>query len=456
MLLSIVVIGIAQHGLFILAHEAAHYRLFANRARQRRRRAASSAWSAAISMCTYRVTHRLHHNNLYTEEDPDTAIHGGYPRGKAYLLQEAGCSDLARPERLEDLRLFLRRAGDQRRHEARDPAAGRHLAASCAPRRARDRLVGRGFHARRAAGRRSRPAAGAGCAMYAVLWLLPLVTVLQPILRLRAICEHGAVARPELAADRGAHQPHLGLDRQLAGPRGAVPAPRQLPPGAPPLPRGAALPPAARCTGCWWTRARCRRPRCAMSRLPGAWCSRTGGPVPDDRHPRSLQPARAAGRTTTCSTATGAARCAAVQRAASWTLAPLAALGRRSGSGADADARAAGQRPHAAAAHARPLRPPHRRGRVPSQLPRADGGGGRGRPARHALGRRAHRPHVQRAAGFMLFTELEPSVLCPISMTYAVTPALRGNAGRLRRLGSQARQPRLRPARSSPGATSPA
>lgn len=36
-------------------------------------------------------------------------------------------------------------------------------------------------------------------------------------------------------------------------------------------------------------------------------------------------------------------------------------------------------------------------------------------------------PHVQRAAGFMLFTELEPSILCPISMSYAATPALRGN-----------------------------
>ena len=36
-------------------------------------------------------------------------------------------------------------------------------------------------------------------------------------------------------------------------------------------------------------------------------------------------------------------------------------------------------------------------------------------------------PHVLRAAGFMLFTELEPSTLCPISMTYAVTPALRSN-----------------------------
>jgi putative acyl-CoA dehydrogenase len=35
--------------------------------------------------------------------------------------------------------------------------------------------------------------------------------------------------------------------------------------------------------------------------------------------------------------------------------------------------------------------------------------------------------HIERAAAFLMFTELEPSVLCPISMTYAVTPALQGN-----------------------------
>ncbi len=35
--------------------------------------------------------------------------------------------------------------------------------------------------------------------------------------------------------------------------------------------------------------------------------------------------------------------------------------------------------------------------------------------------------HLERAAGFVLFTQAEPSVLCPVSMTYAVTPALRGN-----------------------------
>ncbi|MDP3833876.1 MAG: acyl-CoA dehydrogenase family protein, partial [Hydrogenophaga sp.] len=42
-------------------------------------------------------------------------------------------------------------------------------------------------------------------------------------------------------------------------------------------------------------------------------------------------------------------------------------------------------------------------------------------------GEGAAHPHLSRAAGFMLFTELEPSILCPISMSYAVAPALRDN-----------------------------
>jgi putative acyl-CoA dehydrogenase len=37
--------------------------------------------------------------------------------------------------------------------------------------------------------------------------------------------------------------------------------------------------------------------------------------------------------------------------------------------------------------------------------------------------------HVERAAAFVLFTQAEPSVLCPVSMSYAVTPALRANPG---------------------------
>ena len=86
-LLSVLAIGIALHGLFILSHEAAHYRMFTSRtANDVAGRLIGML--GGVSMCTYRVTHRLHHNNLYGPQDPDTAIHGGYPRGKAYLWRK--------------------------------------------------------------------------------------------------------------------------------------------------------------------------------------------------------------------------------------------------------------------------------------------------------------------------------------------------------------------------------
>ncbi|MBO9647213.1 MAG: isovaleryl-CoA dehydrogenase [Variovorax sp.] len=66
-------------------------------------------------------------------------------------------------------------------------------------------------------------------------------------------------------------------------------------------------------------------------------------------------------------------------------------------------------------------------------------------------------PHVHRAAGFMLFTELESSILCPISMTYAVAPALRGNvaihADWGPKLSSLWYDPNLQPWSDKPGVT---
>ena len=65
--------------------------------------------------------------------------------------------------------------------------------------------------------------------------------------------------------------------------------------------------------------------------------------------------------------------------------------------------------------------------------------------------------HVKRAANFMLFTELEPSILCPISMTYAVTPALQDNAGIYRdwapQLTSRAYDPTLKRWKEKSGVT---
>lgn len=119
--LSVLVIGVQQHAMFILAHEAAHYRLC-------RSRTVNDAlgrligMAGGISMCTYRVIHRLHHNNLYTDEDPDTAIHGGYPRGIAYLWKKLA-QDLAGLNAWKTFAYFFRCSGNQRRDESRRAAA---------------------------------------------------------------------------------------------------------------------------------------------------------------------------------------------------------------------------------------------------------------------------------------------------------------------------------------------
>ena len=84
---AVIVIATQQHACFVLAHDAAHYRLYRTRwlndlvGR-------SVAIAPGVSMCTYRVVHRLHHNHLYEPSDPDIALHGGYPRGRAYLLRK--------------------------------------------------------------------------------------------------------------------------------------------------------------------------------------------------------------------------------------------------------------------------------------------------------------------------------------------------------------------------------
>ena len=190
MLAGLVLMGIAQHSLFILSHEAAHYRLLSHRG-------ANDVlgrligMSSGVSMCTYRVTHRLHHNNLYGSEDPDTAIHGGYPRGRAYLLRKlaqdivgwnawktyayffgapAINEDTQRAIRpLDDTSPQLRKAARQDRYWV----VGAHIAMPLLA------YALAGWH---------------GLVVYLVVWIAPLMTTLQPILRLRAVCEHGAVS----------------------------------------------------------------------------------------------------------------------------------------------------------------------------------------------------------------------------------------------------------------------
>ena len=200
LLLPVLVIGVQQHALFILAHEAAHYRLHSHRA-VNDVLGRLIGMAGGVSMCTYRVTHRLHHNNLYGPDDPDTAIHGGYPRGVGYLLKKLA-QDLAGLNAWKTYAYFF---GAPALNEATQTAARPLDDTSPALRAAarRDRWGVVAFHL-------GVPLVvtllwgGDGLLLYALLWVLPLLTVLQPILRLRAVCEHGAVTdlRSPLTAAR--------------------------------------------------------------------------------------------------------------------------------------------------------------------------------------------------------------------------------------------------------------
>jgi fatty acid desaturase len=186
---AVLLIGTQQHALFVLAHDAAHYRLFATR------------WLndligrfvgtiGGVSMMSYRVIHRLHHNYLYSEVDPDIALHGGYPRGKAYLVRKLAKDVLGLTAYKTYAYFFGNPAINATTSVAQRPLDDTSESLKAAARRDRWGVVA--FHA-------GAPvvafALGGVDALvkYLVLWTLPLVTVIQPILRLRAVCEHGAV-----------------------------------------------------------------------------------------------------------------------------------------------------------------------------------------------------------------------------------------------------------------------
>src|SRR6185503_20844947 len=80
------------------------------------------AWPMGLSMLTYRVIHRLHHNHLYQDVDPDLALISGYPRGRAYLVRKL-IKDLLGLTTLKTYAYFVGRPQGERRVEGRAVAA---------------------------------------------------------------------------------------------------------------------------------------------------------------------------------------------------------------------------------------------------------------------------------------------------------------------------------------------
>ncbi len=182
----VVVIGSRQHALFVIAHDAAHYLLYDHRVLNDVV-GRTCAMLQGLSMCTYRVIHRMHHNNLYGELDPDTALHGGYPRGRGYLIRKL-LKDLSGLTAWKTYAYFLGGAPalNTKTNVALRPLDDTSQKLKSEARTDRNMVVI--FHLLLIA-----VFAWTGhLVQYLVLWILPLVTVVQAILRLRAIAEHGA------------------------------------------------------------------------------------------------------------------------------------------------------------------------------------------------------------------------------------------------------------------------
>ena len=177
----LVFIGTRQHAVFVLVHEATHFRLFSNRILNDAMGRLLGA-IICISFQRYRNLHFKHHSHLYQKEDPDLPLQSGYPEGFLHLFKKLS-RDLSGITFLKTYAYFWRISPNLPLDSS--------LSGS---------LLRRGRNQDLALTTLVYITTGTlafinELALFFILcWILPLLTIVPAILRLRAICEHGAVS----------------------------------------------------------------------------------------------------------------------------------------------------------------------------------------------------------------------------------------------------------------------
>ena len=173
LLAAIAVIGGRQFGLAVLMHEATHWRLFPHQKTNDRIARWLCALPVGAELSSYRRRHYLHHRYTRQAEDPDLALSAPFPIGRAAFWWGV----------VRDLS---------------GVTAGARLVATC-----------RGYESAPAAWRGLRGPVAANLALlgvlavlgqwrlYALLWLLPLVTWYQLATRIRNFAEHALTSDAE-------------------------------------------------------------------------------------------------------------------------------------------------------------------------------------------------------------------------------------------------------------------
>lgn len=202
-LAGIVIISGRQLGLAILMHDAAHVLLARNKAWNDRLAQWLCAYPLMLDTVLYRMVHLQHHKHTWTERDPDLGLAKPFPISRRSFRRKL-LRDLTGQTGVKYFYGLIRLyAGLSPRGKGR---GGRTMG-----------QLARTFWARQHGFVLINAALLGGCALaghpeaYLLLWLVPMLTGYQLVLRLRSIAEHAAVSDPtrELEQTRTTLSPAL-------------------------------------------------------------------------------------------------------------------------------------------------------------------------------------------------------------------------------------------------------
>jgi fatty acid desaturase len=176
--IAVIVIGTRQLGLFILMHDAAHALLHANR----KVNDWVGFWLCSASIRQYRPYHLQHHRFVQQTEDPDLVLSAPFP-----ITRESFARKMVR-----DLtgQTFVKQRFGHIAQRIKARAAGESAVDLFFDELAKDRrfLIGNAL---------ALPifAAAGWWWVWLVMWLLPMMTWLPLVYRIRNIAEHALVAQ---------------------------------------------------------------------------------------------------------------------------------------------------------------------------------------------------------------------------------------------------------------------
>jgi fatty acid desaturase len=203
---AVVIVGTRQLGLFVLMHDGAHALLHANR----RINDWVSFWLCSSTLRAYRPYHLQHHRFVQQSDDPDLVLSAPFP-----IMRESLARKVVRDLTGQTfVKLRFAHVRDRIRARSKDGVTRESAVQIFAEELAKDRrfLIGNGLGF-------ALFAAAGWWWVWLTMWLLPMMTWLPLVSRIRNIAEHALVRQNEPDPLRQARTTHANvLERILVAP----------------------------------------------------------------------------------------------------------------------------------------------------------------------------------------------------------------------------------------------